>query len=261
MLPLSGWLANIWTQWRSASIHAATLTVWEMLNSFSTARTFCMHLLSASVEAATRPSCSSCISSPLRLPPSAPLPQGLWGRLTASSSRMASVKVHRRRSSLCRAPCGSACSILFCAQPTNPNLAWQQTPFFLHLHFASHTFTTNALSGLVHRLFILEGGPPCCHWLLLCTANMTLRATAVFICLPAALRNVAKAKAGGLVGRNKRTATLHKDSCEERSAHPALRYSSLSHFTAPLSACHRHIRSLTAHLKSVFPEKETQSRE
>lgn len=131
--------------------------------------------------------------------------------------------------------------------------------FFLHLPFAFQTFTTNALSGPLHRLFILEAGPPCCHWLLLCTAYLTLRATAVFICLPA-IKNVAKAKPGGVVGRNKRGATLHEDSWEERSAHPALRHSSPTHFTAPLSACQRHIRPLTGYFNSVFSERETQSR-
>lgn len=63
-----------------------------------------------------------------------------------------------------------------------------------------------------------------------------------------------RAKAGGVVSWDKRGATLHEDSCEERSAHPALYHSSFTHFTAPLSACHRHIRPLTGHYRSVsFP--------
>lgn len=256
LLPPGGRFANTWAQSLSASLHAATLTVWEMLSSFSTTRTFCMHLLSAPAAASTPPSSSSsCDSSPKRLLPSAPLLQGLWRRLTASSSRMASVKVHRRRSSLCPAPTGSACSIFFLHTTQIHNPIWQPAFFFfLHLPFAFQTFTTNALSGPVHRLFILEAGPPCCHWLLLCTAYLTLRATAVFICLPA-IKNVAKAKPGGVVGRNKRGATLHEDSWEERSAHPALRHSSLTHFTAPLSACQRHIRPLTGYFKSVSSEE------
>lgn len=261
LLPPGGRFANTWAHSLSASLHAATLAVWEMLSSFSTTRTFCMHLLSAPAAAATPlSSSSSCDSSAKRLLSSAPLPQGLWRRLTASSSRMASVKVHRRRSSLCPAPVCSACSIFSRTQP-RPTIRSDNWPFvfFLHLPFAFQTFTTNALSGPVHHLFILEAGPPCCHWLLLCTAYLTLRATAVFICLPA-IKNVAKAKPGGVVGRNKRGATLHEDSWEESSAHPALRHSSLTHFTAPLSACQRHIRPLTGYFNGVFPERETQSR-
>lgn len=153
LLPPCGWFANMRTHWLSASLHAAILSVWEMLSSFSTTRTFCMHLLSAPEAAVTPPCSSSCISSPQCLPASAPLPRGLWRTLTASSSRIASVRVHRRWSSLCRAPTGSACSIFSFTQPTNLNPA----PF-LHLSFPfAPSLQMHSLGLCTGFLYLNEG--------------------------------------------------------------------------------------------------------
>lgn len=160
LLPPGGRFANTRAHSLSASLHAATLAVWEMLSSFSTTRTFCMHLLSAPAAAATPPSSSSsCDSSAKRLLPSAPLPQGLWRRLTASSSRMASVKVHRRRSSLCPAPTGSACSIFSSTQP-RPTIRSDNWPF-LFLFF----YTCPSLFRPSQQM----------HCLVLCTAFLYLK--------------------------------------------------------------------------------------